>query len=628
MPTNSSDSQASSTQVIASVVPLVPAWRVDRSFDYAVGDLTVVPGSLVRIPFSGRRIRGIVVDLEERVAESDLETIAAVVTSVPIMPPSMRRLFEWLAERYVSPRGRAFARAVPPRVRVSVDPLKATVDVAALSELARYDRGTALLEHLRAGRDGVHCIQVLPGSDRGGLIAELLAAAQGPSIVAVPEVRYGSIVIDELAHRVDGLVRVDSAIGEAGRARGWLQFAAGSSVAVGGRAAVLAPSQDLALVIIDEEHHQTYKEDRAPRYHAVHVAIERARIQHAACVLLSATPSLESAWRTKSSRGLWISPTRAARRNARPVVELVERPSDRSLSPELHARIADRLRANERVALLAPSGAFARAVWCAECRRSLRCPQCEAGLFYERARSTVRCVRCGYRSSAPTTCPTCGAADFRFVGAGSERLGEQLTKTFPRARVVRVDPTDPAAADAARADIYVTTWAGTKRELRPDVSLVGVLDADWLLRRPDFRAAESAYQALVEMAAWAGSADDGGHLVVQTADAAHHGIQALVRADYEFFYERELEVRRELAYPPFSELIRLSADGSDAMDAVRDVVTAVARDGVVALGPVRRGAPGGAQALLKCRSALDVARDLRAILSATTTNVMVDVDPR
>ena len=628
MPTNSSASQAKSPQVVASVVPLVPAWRVDRAFDYALGTSGAAVGSLVRIPFGGRRVRGIVVAIRERITERALEEISGAVTTVPLMPAPVLELYEWLAERYVTPRGKAFARVVPPRVRVAPDPAHATISALPSSILEDYEAGPALLAHLRAGRGGVHCIQVLPGTDRGTLIAELLAAVHGPAIVAVPEVRYGSLVIDALGDRIEGLVRVDSGIAEGDRARGWLAFAAGSTVAVGGRAAVLAPSPDLALIVIDEEHHHTYKEDRAPRYHAVKVARERARIQDAACVLVSTTPSVESAWITKSSGGHWVEPRRADRRRARPLIELVTRPADRSLSAELHARIADRLRDGQRVALLAPTGVYARAVWCSSCHLSLRCPLCDAGLFYERAPSTVRCVRCGYRSAAPDACPSCGASDFRFVGAGSERLGEQLAKAFPRATVVRVDPSAPSDAATAEAQIYVTTWAGTKRELRPDVSLVGVLDADWLLRRPDFRAAESGYQALVEMAEWAGPADRGGQLVVQTADPGHHAIQALVRADYAFFYERELAIRRELAYPPFSELIRISAAGDDALTAVRAIVESLAHHDLVVLGPVRRTAPVGAEALLKCRSAQEVARELRAILSSKRTTVMVDVDPR
>ncbi|HEV3471834.1 MAG TPA: hypothetical protein VG408_01335, partial [Actinomycetota bacterium] len=175
------------------------------------------------------------------------------------------------------------------------------------------------------------------------------------------------------------------------------------------------------------------------------------------------------------------------------------------------------------------------------------------------------------------------------------------------------------------------TWIGTKPELRPDVSLVGVLDADWLIRRPDFRSSESAYQALVEMAEWAGPASDGGRLVVQSSDPSHHTIQALVRADYDFFLEREAAVRRELSYPPFTGLIKLSARGPDARTTLGDVLGRLSARGVTVLGPVARGAPQpGAEVLLKCEDTHAVALELRGILGSMTraTSIAVDVDPR
>lgn len=393
---------------------------------------------------------------------------------------------------------------------------------------------------------------------------------------------------------------------------------------------MLAPCEPLRLIVVDEEHHHTYKEDRSPRYDARRVATERARLQGAVCVLISPCPSVETGAAAAEGRFKSVTPTRAARRAARPVIELVDKPEDRSLSHELHDRIAATLRAGERVALLAPSGVFARAVWCASCKRSLRCPRCEAGLAFAQRANEVHCPRCDYRAALPVRCPTCGATDFRFVGAGTERLGEQIAKSFPRARVKRVDPAQPAGA-GKDADVYVTTWIGTKPELRPDVSLVGVLDADWLIRRPDFRSTETAHQALVEMAEWAGPAEAGGRLVIQTLDAAHYSIQAVVRGDYEFFLERELEIRRELSYPPYTELVKLTGAGPGSAEVLGSIVGDLRDASVRVLGPVRVPPPvGGVRALLKCEDAQTVALRLRDILPSIPRGVRisVDVDPR
>jgi primosomal protein N' (replication factor Y) len=453
----------------------------------------------------------------------------------------------------------------------------------------------------------------------------------------VPEVRYGAPALDAVVAAWPDAARVDSSVADADRARAWLRLAAGHGLGVGGRAVVLAPAPDLRLIVLDEEHHRSYKEDRSPRYDARRVAVERARLQGAVCVLVSTTPSVETGDRAARGDIRLVEPSRADRRAARPVVEMVEKPSDRALSPALHERMSSVLRQGGRVALLVPRRGFARTLWCASCHRSLRCPRCEAGLAFDRSPRLVRCPRCGFRAAPPDACPSCNANEWRYLGAGSERLADQLARSFPRATVGRVDP-DVLAADergpAPAPDVYVTTWIGTKPALRPDVALVGVLDADALLRRPDWRAAEQGYQALAAMAEWAGPAGHGGRLLLQTDEPAHHAVQAVVRGDYGYFLERELAARRELAYPPFADLVKLSARGPDAA-VVMDEGVAVCRAAAArVLGPIAVRLPGGAeeelQTLVKCADAAAVTPGLRGILTRAPagTRLRVDVDPR
>jgi primosomal protein N' (replication factor Y) len=215
-------------------------------------------------------------------------------------------------------------------------------------------------------------------------------------------------------------------------------------------------------------------------------------------------------------------------------------------------------------------------------------------------------------------------------------LQEQLTKAFPRARVARVDR-DTLSSEgemAADCDLYVTTWIGTKESLRPPVSLVGVLDADLFIRRPNFRAAESAYQALSEMAEWAGPAASGGQLIVQCSDPGHHAIQALVRADHDYFVERELELRRELDYPPFSELVIATAFGPDARKLIDAAATAARAGGGVVLGPIPLRNPEtgeeSLQVLVKCKDPRAVTPGQRDILIGAPrgSRLRIDVDPR
>jgi len=422
-------------------------------------------------------------------------------------------------------------------------------------------------------------------------------------------------------------------VGDAQRSAGWIALAGGERIGAGGRVSVLAPAPDLRLIVVDEESHRTYKEDRSPRFDARRVAVERARLQGAVCVLVSTAPSVETGAAARSGVYRSLAPPRDVDRSSRPRIEFVDKPTDRAISHALHERIRDTLRAGRKVALLAPIGGYARALWCAECRRSVRCERCEAGMIYGQSRS-IRCPRCKLERSAPDACPNCGATDFRFIGAGSERLSEQLAKSFPRARVVRMDPArahDLERGDRIDAQIYVTTWIGTKEAIRPDVSLVGVLDADALIRRPDFRSSELAYQALVEMAEWAGPAADGGRLVVQTDEAGHHAIQAIARNDYWFFLDREVVLRQELGYPPFNELIKVQVSGVER-GSVAEAVAATARAaGARVLGPIDAGFDEPrSELLLKCASAESVTPALRDLMFdvPAATRLRIDVDPR
>lgn len=570
----------------------------------------------------------------------ELQPIARLVVKVPIAREPLPKLLEWIAERYTTPRGRVFDRVVPQRVRAAARaPERAKLEDVATERLARYENAGALVSAIEGAMPGAWVLRTAAGEDHGLLLGELTRLALrsgGSALVAVPEVRYGSLVLESLALGFPGAVRVDSGVGDKERSEGLMALAAGAQLGLGGRSTVLAPARGLRLIVIDEEHHRSFKEDRAPRFDARRVALERARLEGAVCALVSSTPSLEAGWAALSGILGYVHPSAADERAAKPAVVLAP-PSEFALGPELHQAMRAHLNDGGKVGLLVPRGGYARALWCASCRRSVRCGRCEAGMIFERSLKRVRCPRCNLAQAPPDVCPTCGAVDFRHLGAGSERLAEQLAKAFPRARVQRMDPESLAAAgiagpDTSQADIYVTTWIGTKAAFRPDVSLVGITDADALIRRPDFRAAENAYQAFAEMAEWAGDRESGGKLFLQTSEPAHHSVQAVARGDYSFFLEREAEQRRELGYPPFGELVRVRASGEEAPE-VADRAAAAARDaGGRVLGPIEVTGIAGRELemLVKCPDALLVARALRVILPGLTagSRLRVDVDPR
>ena len=282
---------------VVSVVPLVPAWRVDRRFDYALPaklQEVVKVGSLVRVPFGNRRIRAVVASLQHE-PSGDLEEVVALVAGAPVAPGRLIELYEWLAQRYVAPLGRAFGRAVPPRVRMKVaSPEALDTDSDEGRRLGAYAGGADLV-HALGHEPSTWSVRTLPGEDHGALIIEMVEAALshgGQALVAVPEVRWGSATLERLSARWPQTARVDSAQPDNERAHAWLRIGAGAPLGAGGRAAVLAPAERLRLIVIDDEHHPSYKEDRSPRYDARRVALERARLQGASCVFVGPTPSV------------------------------------------------------------------------------------------------------------------------------------------------------------------------------------------------------------------------------------------------------------------------------------------------------------------------------------------------
>ena len=646
---SSVDSAPNPSARLVSVVPLIPAWRVDRTYTYyATGEVAdkVAVGSLVRVPFGHRNVRAVVTDVGAGKVTDELLPVAKLIVDEALTPPPLDELVAWVAARYVTPRSICLLRTIPPRVRVKVPealPLQSSGRPPA-GVVASLDGGVSLLDAIRGGRAGAWVLRPPGTMDRGALVAELVEAAAGngeAALIGVPEVRFGAPTLDALTELWPDVARIDTSRTDADRARSWLRLARGHGLGIGGRSVVLAPAPRLRLLVLDEEANDVYKEDRSPRYDARIVAAKRARLQGAVCVFVAAAPSVERGHRAAAGEWGNVFPGRADRRAARPLVEMADPPSDRALSPLLHDRIAGTLRGGGRVALLVPRRGFARTLWCASCRRSLRCPRCEAGMAFDRSPRRVRCPRCSFSEAPPDVCPACGASDWRYLGAGSERLAEQLARSFPRATVARADPDTLASPRAPGpqappdADVYVTTWIGTKPAVRPEVDLVGVLDAGALLRRPDWRAAEDGYQALVAMAEWAGPRAAGGRLVLQTDEPAHHAVQAIVRGDYDHFLQRELEYRKELGYPPFSELVKLTADGASAPGLLEEAADVCRSAGGRVLGPVparsrRDPAIQELQMLVKCADAMAVVPGLRVILARAPggSRLRVDVDPR
>ncbi|TFE31841.1 primosomal protein N' [Cohnella luojiensis] len=403
------------------------------------------------------------------------------------------------------------------------------------------------------------------------------------AIVLVPEIALTPQMVERFKSRFGARVAVlHSRLSQGERYDEWRKIREGrAQVAVGARSAIFAPFTSIGLIVIDEEHETSYKQEESPKYHARDVAVERARLHGAVVVLGSATPALETyessvySGRETGLRGMkYIAlPERVANRPL-PGVSIVDMREELKLgnramfSRPLADAIRDRLAKKEQMVLLLNRRGYATFVMCRSCGYTAACPHCEISLTYHRGSQNLRCHYCGYTEAEPKACPSCESPHIRFFGTGTQKVEEALAETFPGIRVIRMDvdtTTEKGSHERwltefreRRADVLLGTQMVAKGLDFPYVTLVGVLAADAALRLPDFRAPERTFQLLTQVAGRAGRHELPGEVIIQTYDPEHESITSVQGHDYKGFAERALTLRRQLGYPPYGRLISVT----------------------------------------------------------------------
>lgn len=398
------------------------------------------------------------------------------------------------------------------------------------------------------------------------------------AVVLVPEIALTPQMVERFKGRFgSGVAVMHSRLSVGERYDEWRKIREGKAmVAVGARSAVFAPFANLGLIIMDEEHESSYKQEENPKYHARDVAVRRAEQGGAVVILGSATPSLESYHAARSQSDIHFSPillempTRALG-NELPKVEVIDmreelKEGNRSMfSRRLHAALVSRLERGEQTVLLLNRRGFSTFVMCRSCGYVAGCPECDISLTYHSRSDNLRCHYCGHAEPAPKLCPECGSEHIRFFGTGTQRVEEELGKLFPGIRVIRMDvdtTTEKGSHEKLlnqfrdkKADVLLGTQMVAKGLDFPDVTLVGVITADSALNLPDFRAAEKTFQLLTQVAGRAGRHQLPGEVVVQSYTPEHYSIIHASGHDYRSFVRDELKHRKELHYPPYCRLI-------------------------------------------------------------------------
>ena len=401
------------------------------------------------------------------------------------------------------------------------------------------------------------------------IIQEALSRGK-TAIMLVPEISLTPQVTNRFIARFGKKVAIlHSGLSNGERYDEWRKVERGEAqVVVGARSAIFAPLKNIGAIIIDEEHEASYKQDSNPRYHARDVALLRAKYNQAVLVLGSATPSLES--RARAGKGVYhfLQLTKRAKPQAQiPEVEIVDfrdyigQNEASNFTPVLLEAIQDRLDKKEQVVLMLNRRGYSSFVMCRECGTVDTCPNCDISLTLHMDTKSMNCHYCGFSKGIPHTCPNCSSRSIRYYGTGTQKAYGELAEAFPQARILRMDVDTTRKKGSheqilkefgeGRADILLGTQMIAKGLDFPNVTLVGVLNADTALNLPDFRSSERTFQLLTQVAGRAGRAEKEGHVIIQSYNPKHYAITFAKNQDYEGFYAYEMSIRKQLAYPPY-----------------------------------------------------------------------------
>jgi primosomal protein N' (replication factor Y) len=509
---------------------------------------------------------------------------------------------------------------------------------------------------------------LLHGVTGSGKTAVYLAAMRAvleagrSSILLVPEIGLTPAVAADL-HQIfgDEVAILHSALSDRERAEHWHRIKRGEArVVVGTRSAVFAPVADLALIIVDEEHDSSYKQEETPRYHARDVAVMRAKMSGAAVAMGSATPSLESYFNAKKDRYALIELPDRVESRPLPEVEIVdmrqefqETGHEQVVSRKLAAEINDRFERKEQVMVLLNRRGYSPVVLCRACGKKLECANCAIALTHHKREHKMVCHYCGYTAAVPKVCVHCGSEYVYFLGTGSEKLEELLHGLFPQARIARLDRDTVRghedfertlnALNEGELDLLVGTQMIAKGHDIHGVTLVGVVGADAALGLPDFRAAERTFQLLTQVAGRAGRGQSPGKVILQTYFQDHYAVQFAARHDFIGFYEKELRFRSWMHYPPYSALANVLVRSDKLDDALQwsgqlgKWFNQTSHEDVRVLGPasapiMRLKRDYRYHFVLKSPSREKLNRTLRAMLAHAAkqkiprTQIIVDVD--
>jgi len=550
-------------------------------------------GKRAWVPFGPRRLVGYIVGF---IGKPEIEGVKDIISVIddesPVIGTELLALTKWIADYYHASWGEAIDAALPgPLKRGKIKstprhPLAEEEYEPTRNFKPTHEQDSALKsirESISKGENDVYLLHGITGSGKTEVYLQAIESALKmgkTAIVLVPEISLTPQAVERFKSRFGGVVAVlHSRLLESERFLEWKKLKEGKAkIAVGARSAIFAPLNDLGLIVIDEEHETSYKQDDAPRYNARDVAIERSRLSGATVILGSATPSIESFQKAAEGEYRLLKIAERIEKRALPKVDIVDMRQERldAKEPKIFSRalehsISQVLNKGGQVMLFMNRRGFSTFINCRKCGYVVTCRYCNVSMTYHFDTKRLNCHYCNYQMDPPEKCPKCKSGDIRYFGIGTQKIESEAARLFPAARIARMD-TDATAKRGShgriltefkkhKIDILIGTQMIAKGHDFPRVTLVGVVSADTALSLPDFRASERTFNLLTQVAGRAGRGSEPGRVIVQTFSPNHYAIEKSIRHDYVGFFEEEIKFRKELNYPPFTHIVEIKLRG-------------------------------------------------------------------
>lgn len=558
--------------------------RKQAAFTYEIPkELNLEEGSGVLVPFQKGEKAGIVLGISAQKPNFETREIQALIQSEVLLRPWQIELATWISEHYFCSNYDAIKLMLPKHIWRA--PKNHTVKEKAASRKTPKihpltPEQESIVKKILEEKPRISLLKGITGSGKTEIYKHLIQTKiqEGKqALLLVPEIALTPQLLKEFEGLFPKTAVIHSRVSEGKRAQLWRDIYSGKSkLVIGSRSALFSPFKDLGIIVIDEEHEWTYKQEQSPRYHARNAAIKIAELTGAQVLLGSATPSIESMYKAQQGHYSYFSLDKRIHNTELPKVEIVDMREELKarnfsiFSDKLEQKIRSTLAAKEQVLLFLNRRGSASATVCRDCGYAMECPYCDVKLTYhERTfkHQTLVCHHCGRLTAAPNTCLQCESPRIKHLGTGTERVEQEIQKLFPTARIARADKDTMGKVDSFKKlhtalkkheiDILIGTQMIAKGWDIPNMSLVGVILADMGLHIPDFRATERSFQLLTQVAGRAGRRKKQGEVVIQTYNPENPAIQKAATHDYTGFYEQEISSREGQHVPPFAKIIKL-----------------------------------------------------------------------